>query len=37
MAYAPKDKRNLVQGIGCAAVFVALIALAIWRTGVLAL
>ncbi|MET0495272.1 MAG: rhomboid family intramembrane serine protease [Actinoplanes sp.] len=37
MAYAPKDKRNLVQGIGCAAVFVALIALAIWRTSVLAL
>ena len=32
LAYAPRDKRNLVQGVGCAAVFVFLLALAVYRT-----
>jgi membrane associated rhomboid family serine protease len=32
LAYAPRDKRNLVQGMGCAAVFVFLLALAVYRT-----
>ena len=35
LAYAPKDKRNLVQGVGCALVVVALIALAVYRTTML--
>jgi len=32
LAYAPREKRNLVQGVGCAAVFVVLLALAVYRT-----
>ncbi|WP_041841590.1 rhomboid family intramembrane serine protease [Actinoplanes friuliensis] len=32
LAYAPKDKRNLVQGLGTAAIFVILMALAVYRT-----
>jgi membrane associated rhomboid family serine protease len=32
LAYAPKDKRNLVQGVGCAAILVVLLALAVYRT-----
>lgn len=32
LAYAPRDKRTLVQGMGCAAVFVFLLALAVFRT-----
>jgi membrane associated rhomboid family serine protease len=35
LAYAPKDKRNLVQGVGCAAVLVFLLALAVYRTATL--
>jgi hypothetical protein len=35
LAYAPKDKRNLVQGIGCAVILVVLVILAIWRTTTL--
>jgi membrane associated rhomboid family serine protease len=35
LAYAPKDKRNLVQWGGCALVVVALIALAVYRTTML--
>ncbi|MFI7546027.1 rhomboid family intramembrane serine protease [Actinoplanes sp. NPDC049599] len=35
LAYAPKDRRTLVQGIGCAAVLVLLLALAIYRTAAL--
>jgi membrane associated rhomboid family serine protease len=37
LAYAPRGKRDLVQGIGCAAVLVLLLALAIFRTGSLLL
>ena len=33
LAYAPKEKRNLVQGVGCAAIVVLLLALAIFRTA----
>jgi membrane associated rhomboid family serine protease len=32
LAYAPRDKRNLVQGVGCAAVLLILLALAVYRT-----
>jgi membrane associated rhomboid family serine protease len=32
LAYAPKERRNLVQGLGCAAVFVILMALTIYHT-----
>ncbi|BCJ53367.1 rhomboid family intramembrane serine protease [Actinoplanes sp. NBRC 14428] len=32
LAYAPRDKRNLVQGVGLAAVFVILMAIAVYRT-----
>ena len=35
LAYAPKQKRNLVQGIGCAAVLAGLLALAMVRTATL--
>jgi membrane associated rhomboid family serine protease len=35
LAYAPKNRRNLVQGVGCAIVFLALIALAVYRTTML--
>jgi membrane associated rhomboid family serine protease len=35
MAYAPQGRRALVQGAGCAAVLVFLIALAVYRTAVL--
>ena len=35
LAYAPPARRNLVQGGGCAAVFVILLALAIMRTAAL--
>jgi membrane associated rhomboid family serine protease len=35
LAYAPKGRRNLVQGVGCAIVLVVLVALAIYRTGAL--
>jgi membrane associated rhomboid family serine protease len=35
LAYAPRDRRNLVQGVGCAAVVVLLLTLAIFRTGTL--
>lgn len=37
LAYAPKDRRNLVQGIGCAVILIALLSLAIWRTATLLL
>jgi hypothetical protein len=33
MAYAPRAHRNLVQGVGCALVLVALIALTLARTA----
>lgn len=33
LAYAPRERRNLVQGIGCAAVAVLLVVLAIVRTA----
>ncbi len=33
LAYAPREKRNLIQGIGCAAVVVLLLVLAIFRTA----
>jgi membrane associated rhomboid family serine protease len=32
LAYAPRERRNLVQGVGCAAVLVVLLALAVYRT-----
>jgi membrane associated rhomboid family serine protease len=32
IAYAPKDRRNLVQGVGLAIILVVLIALAVYRT-----
>jgi membrane associated rhomboid family serine protease len=35
MAYAPQDRRALVQGAGCAAVLVFLIGLAVYRTAAL--
>jgi membrane associated rhomboid family serine protease len=35
MAYAPRDRRALVQGVGCAAVLLFLIILAVYRTAVL--
>jgi membrane associated rhomboid family serine protease len=35
LAYAPRNRRNLVQGVGCAAVFVILLALSIFRTAAL--
>jgi membrane associated rhomboid family serine protease len=35
LAYAPKGRRNLVQGIGCAAVLIVLLALAVYRTAAL--
>jgi membrane associated rhomboid family serine protease len=35
MAYAPRDRRALVQGAGCAAVLLFLIALAVFRTAAL--
>jgi membrane associated rhomboid family serine protease len=35
LAYAPKDRRDLVQGVGCAAVFVILLVLSISRTAIL--
>ena len=35
LAYAPRERRNLVQGVGCAAVFVFLLAVAIMRTAAL--
>ena len=36
IAYAPRDRRNLVQGAGLAVVVLALIALAVYRTMALA-
>jgi membrane associated rhomboid family serine protease len=35
LAYAPRERRNLVQGVGCAAVAVLLLLLAIVRTAAL--
>jgi membrane associated rhomboid family serine protease len=35
MAYAPQERRALVQGAGCAAVLLFLIALAVYRTAAL--
>jgi membrane associated rhomboid family serine protease len=35
LAYAPRDRRALVQGVGCAAVLLFLIVLAVYRTAVL--
>jgi membrane associated rhomboid family serine protease len=35
LAYAPKNNRNLVQGVGCAAVLVLLLVLAVYRTATL--
>jgi len=35
LAYAPRERRNLVQGVGCAGIFLVLVALTIYRTGVL--
>ena len=35
LAYAPQNRRNLIQGGGCAAVFVILLALALLRTATL--
>ena len=32
LAYAPRERRNLVQGVGCAVIFVFLMALAVYRT-----
>ena len=32
LAYAPRQRRNLVQGVGCAAVLVVLLLLAVFRT-----
>jgi hypothetical protein len=32
MAYAPRERRNVFQGVGCALVLVLLIALAVYRT-----
>src|SRR4029450_3740899 len=32
LAYAPRQRRNLIQGLGCAAVFVILMGLAVYRT-----
>ena len=32
LAYAPRSHRNLVQGVGCAVVLLALLALAVYRT-----
>jgi membrane associated rhomboid family serine protease len=32
MAYAPRERRNVFQGVGCALVLVFLIALAVYRT-----
>jgi membrane associated rhomboid family serine protease len=32
LAYAPKERRNLVQGVGCAAVLVILLLLAVYHT-----
>ena len=33
LAYAPRERRNVVQGVGCAVILVALLALAIFRTA----
>ena len=33
LAYAPQQRRNLIQGVGCAAVLVLLLVLAIMRTA----
>ncbi len=33
LAYAPRERRNLIQGVGCGLVFAALMALAIFRTA----
>jgi membrane associated rhomboid family serine protease len=35
MAYAPANRRALVQGVGCALILAALIALAVYRTAAL--
>ena len=35
LAYAPRERRNLVQGVGCAAVLIVLVALAVYRTAAL--
>jgi membrane associated rhomboid family serine protease len=35
MAYAPRDRRALLQGVGCAAVLLFLIVLAVYRTAAL--
>ena len=35
LSYAPQKRRNLVQGAGCAAVLVILLALAVYRTAAL--
>ena len=35
LAYAPKERRNLVQGIGCGGIFLFLMVLTIYRTTVL--
>ena len=35
LAYAPQKNRNLIQGVGCAAVLAVLLALAVYRTAAL--
>ncbi len=35
LAYAPQNRRNLVQGVGCAALLLFLIVLAVYRTAAL--
>ena len=32
LAYAPRKRRNLVQGVGCAVIFALLMTLAVYRT-----
>jgi membrane associated rhomboid family serine protease len=32
LTYAPRERRNLVQGVGCAVIFALLMALAVYRT-----
>ena len=35
LAYAPRERRNLIQAVGCAMVLLILLALAIFRTAAL--
>ncbi|MEV0728505.1 rhomboid family intramembrane serine protease [Polymorphospora sp. NPDC050346] len=37
LAYAPREHRNLVQGVGCGAIFLLLVALTIMRTAMLSI